>query len=129
MADRIPDHFNRHRMKWLRHKSSFTDLPGSEIIHIMAADGSAFGEVYFRPDDKRRGYLASLSVAKSYRRGGLGTELQVLREKMIKRRGYKIALLWVLEKSWMRKWYERRGYKFHERHKRYKGCIWMKKIL
>lgn len=96
--------------------------------YIMEINGHAYARGYTFNDDKKTFYLDSLSVRPKYRRDGLGLDLQELREKMAKKKGYKYTCLWVRKKTWMVKWYKRRGYKYYRKHKN-KNSVWLRKKL
>lgn len=96
---------------------------------FMAKDGITFGRAYIYNDQPDRIFLDSLSVLPEYRGNGYGRQMQIIREKFGQKKGCKHSLLWVKEKSWQRKWYKRRGYKFHDKVKDKEGYIWMIKKL
>lgn len=96
-------------------------------IVIMEKQGKAFARVYWFNDDDSFVYLDSLSVSENNRRQRLGTELQLMREKIGEILGATDSYLWVLKDSWMYKWYLRRGYKDHIDYD--KNNIWMTKQL
>ncbi len=62
-------------------------------------------------DNKKKMYINSLHVPECERSKGIGKKLQVLREKFAKSKGCTHTYLFVDEESWMKKWYNRRGYR------------------
>ncbi len=100
----------------------------SSFINIMEKNGHAYSRGYYFHDDKKVFYLDSLTVDVNHRRKGLGLQMQLIRENIAREMGYKYTMLWVSKKTWMRKWYERRGYKYHSQHDKY-NAVWLKKKL
>lgn len=115
-------------MNYLKHNVISYD--GKQVsIYIMREDGKSFCRVYYWFATKKYGCLDSLSVHKFIRKQGEGTRLQRMREAILKRLGVRYASLWVKKGSWMEEWYKRRGYKYLEKHKSFKGCLWYRKKL
>jgi len=98
-------------------------------FYFIEKKGIVFGRAYIYDDQPERIFLDSLSVLKKYRGNHYATKMQVIREKFGKKKGCKYAYLYVKRKSWMRKWYKRRGYVFVEVKKDNDQYIWMKKPL
>ena len=96
---------------------------------FMEKNGIAFGRAYIYKDQPDRIFLDSLSVEPKYRGNHYGTQMQVIREKLGKKKGCKYSFLYVKKGTWMVKWYKRRGYKYHSKVKDQTGKIWMKKKL
>lgn len=105
------------------HYAKYTKV---ESWYIVAADGSAVGRAV-----KHRGartiLLSDLHVSEAYRLNGIGLALQELREKIGRDRGCTRSCLWVERDSWMRGWYERRGYQYLCRYS--DDHVWLKKKL
>ena len=100
----------------------------SSFINIMEFNGFAFSRGYYFHDDKRTFYMDQLTVNENHRRKGFGLKMQELREHIARDMGFKYTMLWVVKGIWMRKWYERRGYKYHSQHKKY-NAVWLRKKL
>jgi len=98
-------------------------------FYFMEKKGVAFGRAYIYNDQKDRIFLDSLHVDKLYRHSGYGQKMQIIREELGRKMKCKWAYLYVKKKSWMWKWYKRRGYKFVDNVKDREGFIWMKKKL
>ena len=98
-------------------------------FYFMEKNGIAFGRAYIYNDQPERIFLDSLSIGSKYRGKGYGRQMQVIREKFGKKKGCKYSLLWVKKKTWMEKWYKKRGYEYHSKVKDNVGNIWMKKTL
>ena len=103
--------------------------PILDSILIMEESGKAFCRAYRYNDDNTTIYLDWLSVDPEYRKQGLGTLLQEIRENIGRHLGYSKACLWVEIGSWMHDWYTRRGYKDWVKHKTDEKSIWMHKAL
>ncbi len=95
----------------------------------MHHQGLAIGKVYWFYDTPARVFLENLMVVEEHRNKGLGLQLQLLREDIGRDRGAKWALLWCVKRSWMCKWYKRRGYRWHCKYDEEPKCMWMKKKL
>lgn len=86
--------------------------------------------IYYYTDAPKIAYFCNFCVYKDKRKRGLGTLLlnEILR--VSKKNGFKIVYLWAKEKSWTRKWYERKGFvaidKYYDDLNKY---IWMYKKL
>lgn len=144
MLNKISDIFNKLRKtlnppKFILHfNDGLEDGPGDKdkpdfsSVMFMEKNGRAFGRVSWYHDDGDYIYLDSLSVTKSARNRGIGTTLQVLREKIGINLGAKYACLYVKGNSWMHDWYLRRGYEFYKDHDDYskeENMIWLRKTL
>jgi len=112
-------------MKFIEHKYNGKDNSG---FYLMEENGIAHARGYYYHDDLEIFYLDSLSVDVDHRRKGIGTNLQNIRERIAKEKGCKYVMLWVEKDTWMVKWYERRGYKYHSEYPEENGA-WMKKEL
>ena len=97
--------------------------------YIMSNNGNCYGQCYTYDDDKKTIFLSDLNVKDSYRNKGLGLKLQIYREKIGIELGYKYSILCVKKGSWMRKWYDRRGYKYYAKHEDDKQYVWLRKKL
>ena len=73
-------------------------------ILFMKRDGGAFARMYWYDDDNESVYLDSLSVNEEYRNQRIGTELQLLREDIAIKLGFKNSYLVVDKCQWMKKW-------------------------
>ncbi len=101
---------------------------GSSIL-IMEETGKAFGRLYQYSDDSTTVYLDWLSVDKEFRRQGIGTELQEIREKIGVELGANTSCLSVQKDTWMHNWYKRRGYEDWKDDENDENFIWMKKPI
>ena len=97
-------------------------------IYFMEENGDAYGRAYIYSDSPKTIYLEGLSVIESKRDKGFGTEIQEIRENYGRSVGCKYSMLVVKSDSWMRKWYEKRGYRNYGPHD-LQNHIWMKKKL
>lgn len=116
------------KRKFIAHYS--TEYWGG-IINIMSKNGSAFCRIYWYNNINDEVYLDSLDVNPKYRNKKIGTTLQELREDIGRLFNVKYSCLWVKTDSWMKKWYNKRGYK---KYCIYQGdedgnYIWMRKKL
>ena len=98
-------------------------------VSIMHKNGIAFARLYQYADDTETVVLCSLSVDENVRKQGIGTKLQQMRENIGIVLGASRSCLWVKNKTWMRNWYERRGYTYLEDYKGEEDSIWMVKSL
>ena len=66
--------------------------------------------IYYYTDAPKIAYFCNFCVYKDKRKRGLGTLLlnEILR--VSKKNGFKIVYLWAKEKSWTKKWYNRKGF-------------------
>ena len=100
-----------------------------DSLLIMEQHGKSFGRLYWYGDDNTTVYLDRLSVDVNARRQGLGTELQIIREKIGIEMGAESACLFVEKNMWMYEWYKRRGYEYYTDYEYEKNISWMKKML
>ncbi len=114
-------------MKYIVHKMKFKG--GGFYYQFMEIHGFVFGRAYTYNDRSNTIYLDSLSVRKTLRKQGYGKKMQKVRENLGRRLGCEYSVLWVRKKSWMLKWYKRRGYSFFEKKKYDPISIWMRKNL
>jgi GNAT superfamily N-acetyltransferase len=119
IAEIIDDRFIFHttKEKW-----------GFEVL-IMGTYGQCFARAYWYNEDKESFYLNWLSVSPEDRKKGLGTELQIIREKIAKLVGAKFTYLQVEQNSWMHNWYERRGYLTEDNPPNEDNLVWMRKEI
>lgn len=103
--------------------------PWGGSILIMEKYGKAFGRIYWFNDDNTTVYLDWLSVDEDIRRQGVGTKLQIMREKMGVELGAATSCLWVVKDTWMHDWYKRRGYEDGMDYNGEENAIWMNKSL
>lgn len=101
----------------------------SEHILIMEKNGIAFARICWYHNDTDNIYLSYLSVEEKFRKTGIGTELQDIRENIGIKIGSLFANLCVERYSWMYEWYKRRGYEDNIADKNDPDYIWMKKQL
>lgn len=99
------------------------------FICIMEKNGKAFGRVYWYDYDDTKVFLDMLSVTREARKQGLGTKLQEIREQVGRDLGATTARLWVRKRTWMHKWYKRRGYIGNKYYENDKHAVWMDKLL
>jgi len=109
--------------------SHLTESDWGKSILIMRKDGLAFARIYWFNDDNTTVYLDWLSVYETIRNCGVGTDLQEIREKIGKSMGAKYSCLWVKKDTWMREWYEKRGYEYWKEYKNEENAIWMQKAI
>lgn len=98
-------------MNYIKHR---VDAEWGWSLYIMEEHGLAMAKCYMYYDRPEDIYLSSLSVDPSLRRKGIGTELQMMREEIGRKCGAINACLECHKDKWMRKWYERRGYKKYD---------------
>lgn len=101
---------------------------GSSIL-IMEKHGRAFARMYWYNDDNESVMMDWLDVYEEYRRNGLGTTLQEIREDIARKIGAKKTYLWVHKDTWMHEWYKRRGYVDYAIYENENNAIWMEKTL
>lgn len=101
---------------------------GVEVL-IMERNGVAFARIYWCNDDNESIYLNWLSVSPESRKKGIATELQVIREEIGRKLGYKYTYLQAEDSSWMHEWYKRRGYEDYDSLNKEENLIWMSKLL
>ena len=98
------------------------------VYFIMGFNGICFARAYIYKDTPDTIVLDMLSVSENARGFRIGTMLQEYRERLGRNLGCKYSFLWVRKRTWQRKWYERRGYKYHSQYPEEKS-VWMHKIL
>lgn len=98
-----------------------------EIIKIEA-DRVAEASIYCYLDSNSAVILSSLKVEPDYRKKGIGTLLQEVREQIGRDVKATHCNLRVKKSSWMHDWYLRRGYIDFDKHG-HRGYIWMMKRL
>lgn len=103
------------------------DWEGFETYMFFMPDASAHGRLVVHGDGQC--VLDTLSVSKDHRKRGLGTKMQEVREDLARTLGAKHIYLFVKKGSWMRKWYDRRGYKYHCKYEGDSSFVWLKKKL
>ena len=96
---------------------------------IMEQEGNAFGHAYIYKVNNSVIFLNMLSVSPEYRRQGIGTRLQELREQLGRDYGAKFSKLFVNKDSWVCEWYKRRGYDFNGFRHHLPNHVWMIKNL
>ena len=96
---------------------------------IMEQEGNAFGHAYIYKVNNSVIFLDMLSVSPEYRRQGIGTKLQELREQIGRDYGAKFSKLFVNKNSWLCEWYKRRGYDFNGFRHHLPNHVWMVKNL
>ena len=109
--------------------SHFTIASWGSSILIMEKSGKAFSRIYWYNDDNTTVYLDYLSVDEDIRRKGIGTIMQVMREKIGITLGATTSCLWVNKNTWMHDWYKRRGYEDWKNHEQEENAVWMRKSL
>jgi len=115
----IPDNYISHIL---------SETWGNAIL-IMEKEGKAFGRIYWYHDDNPTVYLDNLSVEYKFRKQGLGTKLQKIRENIGICLGANTSCLWVKKDVWMYEWYKRREYIDFQNYSDEENAIWMKKSL
>lgn len=98
-------------------------------IYIFMKRGEASVRLYYYYDERSTITITDLNVCIHKRWQGVGTELKVICEEIGKLLGANIVLLWAIEDSWMRNWYEKDGYKYYASHNKSDNTIWMRKEL
>ena len=117
------------RPTYIKHIVKHGDVEKTTATHVMRYDGKSYVKVYYFGDDKQTGYFSNLSVDKKVRKRGEGSKLLKLVESMLRKKKFKFACLWVQNKSWVKKWYERIGYEFYATNSKEKNSVWMRKKL
>lgn len=87
------------------------------IVCMLKVADRASMNIYYYEDDMTSAYLSDLNVKEQYRGSGTGNIALAKAEQYCKSLGMSKLFLWVDRKSWVRKWYRRKGYKFVERHR------------
>jgi len=110
----------------------FADLGDWWQVDIMRRDGIAKAYFYQYEDQMYQGVLSGLHVDTRFRKNGLGLQLQEMREDLAQVLGCERVQLFCEKDSWMRKWYEKRGYKENGEYERKdprdkEDMIWMVK--
>ncbi len=100
-----------------------------EAIFIMEKRGKAFARISWYTGEPTTAHFDMLSVEEKYRKHGLGTELQILREEIAIERGFTEVELWVKKDMWMHEWYQRRGFIDIKEDEYESNMLWMKKKL
>lgn len=100
-----------------------------EFVYVKDETDGGMGRVYWFHDDTKEIILDSLFVVPERRKQGIGKTIQLVREEIGRGIGAEIAMLWVDSESWMRKWYERRGYEYHAPFRDDMSKVWMSKNL
>jgi len=98
-------------------------------VEIMEKKGRAFARIYWYNEDETIVYLDMLDVSESYRKKGIATKLQEMREEIGRKLGATFSYLWVFKDTWMYDWYVRRGYLPIGDYENEKNAVWMKKKL
>lgn len=93
----------------------------------MSNGGMSTGRAYIEKGNEKIIYLDSLGVSEGERKQGLGTAMQEFREELGRMHGCTHSMLWVKRKTWRRKWYERRGYRYSSGYDL--KHVWLKKKL
>lgn len=104
-----------------------SEWDGYSMYMVFMPSGSGHARLTIFDDGKA--VMDTLVVLPEYRRKGLGTLLQLVREKIAKDKGVKYTYLFVEKRSWMRAWYSRRGYVYHGKFENDNKYVWLKKRL
>ncbi len=98
-------------------------------FYFMERRGFGFGVVVSFKDDPSYVVLQELSVHPEFRNNGLGDFIQETRIGMFKDSEVEEVYLWVKKDSWMREWYERKGFIYHSDHQKITDSVWMHKSI
>ena len=96
---------------------------------FMVEDGKGIGRVYWYDGETEVAIMDMLGVNEEYRKNGLGTTLQIIRENYALEKGFIKMTLYTDPGSWMYEWYKRRGYVYTEDKNDEDGNVWMEKQL
>ena len=77
---------------------------------ITIDNGNGIVNIQISDDDKERGCISGLSVAKKYRNKGLGDMLLIEAQKLAKKLGLKEVYLTAEKNSFTFEWYKRKGF-------------------
>ena len=87
----------KEKMKFIKH----TSIEEWGFFYMfMEVNGKAFSRGYSYDDDNKTFYLDLLSVEKDSQKNGLGLEMQLIREKLASKLGFKNTMLWVKKDTW-----------------------------
>lgn len=98
----------------------------NEMVHISLDNGHVSLHRY---DDNKDEIILTSLIVKRKRKQGNGTKLMNRAEEIAKSLKAKVIYLQVKEKSWMKGWHERLGYKEFECDDNKDDMIWMKKEI
>lgn len=96
-----------------------------EQIEIKTEFGQCCLLIYL--DDVSRAYLTNVEISKEFRKQGHGNELLETALKIAKQQKVSCVVLQVVADSFVRRWYERRGFNKLNvyQHLPQKGHVWM----
>ena len=98
------------------------------VFFITKKDGNGFARAFIMKDNVSDIYLEWLGVSDNSRNKKIGTTLQIIRENIGRELGCLQSYLWVVKDTWMKDWYERRGYSYYSEYEK-ENAIWMIKSL
>ena len=102
-----------------------TDEDWGSSVLFMKRDGKAFARTYWFHNQNDTIFLDQLSVSEDSRIKGYGN--LILNIHIVVSERFKLkSLLFVKKNSWMRKWYERKGYTFDCN--KDKNHVWLKRV-
>lgn len=105
------------------------DKKGDRWWDVVYQDGRAIGKAFIYNSDPQSVILSDLFVQPEFRNKKYGTILQEIREKIGKDNNCEYAYLFVKKRTWQRKWYGRRGYKYYGKYIEDKNKIWLRKKI
>jgi ribosomal protein S18 acetylase RimI-like enzyme len=111
-------------MIFLEHKSEW---PTVTKTYVMTGELSGFVEMYYHKYEPKF-CLQNLHVLPFYRNQGIGDELLEHCRKSGIKLGFNRMFLFVENDSWQHKWYQRKGFEYHDDHDK-ENTIWMVKQL
>lgn len=108
------------------YRSIFINEPWGDTIYIIAEDFKSIIQIQYYTD-KNEAYLGSLFVDETCRKIGRGKHILDEAMRICKASWFTSVYLWCYKNAWVRKWYQRLGFK--EDNSRDNESMWMSKVI
>ena len=109
-----------------KYRAIFIDEPWGDTVYIIAEDFKSIIQIQYYIGENEA-YLGSLFVDEMYRKIGRGKHILDEAMRICKVSGFTSVYLWCYNNSWVRKWYQRLGFK--EDNSRDNESRWMSKVI
>lgn len=100
--------------------------PWGDSLYLIAEDFKSIMQIQYYTDENEV-YFGSLFVDESVRKMGRGKQILDEAIRICKSSGFTSVYLWCYKNAWVRKWYQRLGFK--EDNSRDNESMWMSKVI
>lgn len=109
-----------------RYRTIFIDEPWGDTVYIIVEDFKSIIRIQYYIGENEA-YLGSLFVDEMYRKMGRCKHILDEATRICKVSGFTSVYLWCYKNAWVRKWYQRLGFK--EDNSRDNESMWMSKVI